>query len=178
MPVHSLRAAMMWRSRQTLQRAPTNAKGSCKFAVVKLGRGRRLRSPVKPSNTGNTLEDARNDAITMNKCAFALFDEARSTGDDRILPHYMRIYSASLQLRLKSEKLAREEAERRGVLVNKHEICEKIRRCLDAVLKRLRRLPQETGPQCNPAQPHMALAILQHAVDEILLTGQKALRDL
>lgn len=64
------------------------------------------------------------------------------------------------------------------VLVNKHEICERIRRRMEAVLERLRRLPQESGPQCNPAQPHMALAILQRAVDEILLTGQKALTDL
>ncbi len=173
MPVTSLAAAKMWRSRQTLQRAPTNAKGNCKFDVAKLGRGRRLRSRAVPSNTGNSLEDARCDAITMNKCAFALFEAAKATGNDELLPRYIRIFMVSHQLRMKAERMAREEAQRRGVLVNYHAIMAKVRRCLDTVLKRLRRLPQESGPQCNPHDPVRAYEILQRAVDEILLTDNR-----
>jgi hypothetical protein len=177
-PTHSLRAATVWRDANARQRAPTHAKGNCNFAVVKLGRGRRTRQPREPSNTGNSLEDARCDAITMNQCAFALFEEAMAAGDDERLPRYMRIYLTSHQLRMKAERMAREEMERRGVLVNKQLAFEHCRRCLDAVLKRLRRLPQESGPQCNPQDPHMAFTILQRAVDEILLAGQAALTDL
>ena len=177
-PTNSLRAADKWRDANARQRAPTNAKGNCKFAVEKLGRGRRLRSQVEPSNTGNTLEDALADSITMNKCAFALFEEARAAGDDGRLSHYIRIYSASLQLRLKAEKMAREEMERRKVLVNMEEARAVCRRCLNSVLKHLRRLPQESGPQCNPQDAMMAYNVLQRAVNEILLTGQQALTDL
>lgn len=62
----------------------------------------------------------------------------------------MRIYLATLKNRFMAERMAREELERRKVLVNKQHIVDYCRRLLDAVLKRLRRLPDETGPQCNP----------------------------
>ena len=114
MPVASLRAAKLWRRRQTLMRAPTTGSKSCKFAVEKLGRGRRLRSPLEPSNTGSSLEDALNDAIAVNQGAFALFEEARAAGGDDRLAYYLRIYSKSLELRLKAEKMAREAGKLSG----------------------------------------------------------------
>ena len=79
---------------------------------------------------------------------------------------------------LKAEKLAREEMERREVLVNKYDASAMVRRLVDAVLRRLRRLPDEYGPQCNPQDPVMAYNILQDAVNEILLAGQEAIRGL
>ena len=178
MPLTSLRAAKQWRDRQPLMRAPTTGRTNCKFTVVKLGPGRRLRSRVRPSRTGNTLEDLLNDATYMNMEAFTLVDEAMLAGDDNRIAHYMRVYLASLNMRLKAEKMAREEMERRGVLVNANVMTEKIRRCMNAVLTRLRRLPQECGPQCAPQDPVRAYEILQRAVDEILLAGQQALRGL
>lgn len=178
MPLTSLRAAKQWRDRQPLMRAPTNGRRNCKFAVVKLGPGRRLRSRVRPSRTGNTLEDILNDAAYMNMEAFTLVEEARFEGDENRLALHMRVYLASLHMRLKAEKLAREEMERRKVLVNMEEACAVCRRCIDAVAKRLRRLPQEVGPQCNPPDAMLAYNVLQRAVDEILMAGQKALRDL
>ena len=51
-------------------------------------------------------------------------------------------------------------------------------RLLDAVLKRLRRLPDETGPQCNPQNPLMGYEVLKRAVDAVLEAGLNALRDL
>ena len=178
MPVSSLRAAEQWRSKQILVRAPTNGRNNCKFAVLKMGRGRRLRKRVEPSNTGNTLEDLLNDATYMNKEAFMLVDVAMLGGDANLTGHYMRIYLASLHMRLKAEKLAREEMERREVLVNKYDASAMVRRLVDAVLRRLRRLPDEYGPQCNPQEPVMAYNILQDAVNEILLAGQEAIRGL
>ena len=79
---------------------------------------------------------------------------------------------------LKAEKLAREEMERREVLVNKYDASALVRRLVDAVLRRLRRLPDEYGPQCNPQEPVMAYNILQGAVNEVLLAGQEAIRGL
>lgn len=77
-----------------------------------------------------------------------------------------------------AERMAREELERRKVLVNKQHIVDYCRRLLDAVLKRLRRLPDETGPQCNPQNPLMGYEVLKRAVDAVLEAGLNALRDL
>ena len=176
-PTRSLTAADRWREARGLRRAPTNG-ATCKFAVVKLGRGRRLRRPVQPSHTGNTLEDLLNDATYMNKQAFTHLEEARLEGNDNRIALYMRVYLASLHMRLKAEKLAREEMERRRVLVNMEEARAVCRRCLDAVAKRIRRLPQEVGPQINPQQPVLAYEILQRAVNEVLVAGQDAIRGL
>jgi hypothetical protein len=178
MPVSSLRAAKHWRDRQPLMRAPTNGKKNYTLAVVKLGRGRRVRRRVEPSNTGNTLEDLLNDATYMNKEAFTLVDVAMLGGDANLTAHYMRIYLSSLHMRLRAEKGAREEMERREVLVNKYDASALVRRLVDGVLRRLRRLPDEYGPRCNPQEPVMAYKILQEAVNEILLAGQEAIRGL
>lgn len=57
-------------------------------------------------------------------------------------------------------------------------IVEPCRRAIHAMSKRLRRLPQESGPLCNAQEPLRAVAILQRAADEILLAGQQALTEL
>ena len=101
-----------------------------------------------------------------------------NAGDIAAISPLISIHSRSLLLYFKAESAYRAELERCGVLVNKDVITEHCRRCLGAVLKHLKRLPQESGPQCNPNEPHFAFTILQREVDEILLTGQKALTDL
>ena len=68
----------------------------------------------------------------------------------------------------------------RSVICNRHgeRVHHTVRRCMNAMLKKLGILPHETGPQINPQQPVLAYELLQRAVNEILLTGQQALRDL
>jgi hypothetical protein len=173
-PTNSFRAADLWRENRGEKRAPTN--GACKFADEPRGKGRPPKAR-KPSQTGDSLQDALNNSIAVADGAFEDYEYARV---NKLASRSIRLseHNKAIDSRLKAEKAYREELERRGILVNKHEITEKIRRCMDAVLKHLKRLPQESGPQCNPQDPIMALTILQRAVDEILLTGQKALHDL
>lgn len=74
--------------------------------------------------------------------------------------------------------MARQEQERRKVPVNKQHILDYCRRCMEAVIKRLRRWPDESGPQCNPQNPVMGYEVLKRAVDAVLEAGQNALGDL
>ncbi len=64
------------------------------------------------------------------------------------------------------------------MLVNKHEIIERVRRSMEAVTKRLKRLPVESAQQCNEQDPHRALAVLERAVNEVMETARRALLDL
>lgn len=156
--------------------APTNGNPK-RIAPKKM----RLRSPRKPANlrfTGDSLLDALNSSIYVRKAAFDLLEDAMNAGDIPAISPLISIHTRSLLLYFKAESAYRAELERRGVLVNKDVITEHCRRCLDAVLKSLKKLPQESGPQCNPQEPHFAFTILRRAVDEILLKGQKALQDL
>ena len=116
--------------------------------------------------------------IAANEHAFELFEDAVARGEDAHLGTYIRLHTATMMTRLKGERMVREEQERRKVLVNKHHILDFCRRLLDAVLKRLRRLPDETGPQCNPQNPVMGYEVLKRAVDAVLEAGQNALTDL
>ena len=176
-PTNSLRAADNWRDANARQRAPTNAKRDCKFAVVERIPRRKFLTILKPSNTGDSLLDVLNNCITVANCAFEEFDHARinnlPTMSARISDH-----SSALIAFFKVEKMYRQEQERQSVLVNKHDILAMVRRCMDAVLKRLRRLPQECGPQCASQDPVRSYEILQRAVDEVLVAGQDAIRNL
>lgn len=155
MPTHSIQAAVRWRECQPQMRTPTNGKAA-NWVVPPAQVMRRKR--YVPVDTGDSLQDALTTAIFANNAAFDLFEEARLRGDeDGRLAYYMRIYLASLMTRIKAERMAREEMERRGVLVNKHRILDYCRRIMEAVIKRLRRLPDECGAQCNPQNPVMGL---------------------
>ena len=80
--------------------------------------------------------------------------------------------------RFKAEKLYREELERRGVLLNQQAVVEKCRRCMDAVLRKLRRLPAQYGAQCGGRDAIQCVEILEDAVNEILAAGREALAEL
>jgi hypothetical protein len=88
------------------------------------------------------------------------------------------IHSKALVLTLTAEKMAREEMERRKILVPKEQMIELGRRTLGEVARRLKRLAGESGPQCNPDTPLMAVKVLERAVNEILLAAQKATQEL
>ena len=176
LPTHSIQAALRWRESRPPMRAATNGKaGNWVVPLADLRRRKRR----TPSDTGNSLQDALATSIFANNAAFELFEEAKARGDeDGRLGYYMRIYLSTTMTRMKAERMGREEMERRKVLVNRHYIVECCRRCLEAVIRRLRRLPDETGPQCNPQNPVMGYEVLKRAVDAVLEAGQNALRDL
>lgn len=172
-PTNSLKAADRWRESRGQKRAATN-KGDERMEKVAAGRPRAIK---RPSKTGDSLLDALNNAIAVADGAFEEYELARvgklPTRSARLSEH-----NKALDARLKAEKAYREELERRGVLVMKTEITEKCRRGLDSVLRRLNKLPQECGPQCNPSEPLMAVTVLQRAVDEIKGSAQMAMSEL
>lgn len=173
-PRNSLKAADLWRENRGEKRAPTN-KGDCKVADEKW-KGRPMKAH-RPAKTGDSLQDALNNAIAVADGAFIAYEAARInhsvTQSIRLSEH-----SKALDARLKAEKAYREELVRRQALVPKSEIVDRCRRCMETVLRRLKKLPQEQGPQCNPENALMAVTILEREVNEIINSGHNALNDL
>lgn len=171
MPMSSFEAADKWRKQRELRRAPTNSKFAVGEKEAKAKKNAKVR---KLKSSGDSLYDALQAAILVHEGAFEDYELARldSSGSRsaRLSEH-----NKALEARLKAEEAYRKESERRGILVPKAEIIEMARRCIDAVLRRLRKLPQEQGPQCNPSEPLMAVKILEREVGEIISAGQRAL---
>ena len=170
-PVNSLRAATLWRKARGRKRAPTN---SGLNLDPKPGRPK---NPAKPSKSGDSLLDALHNAIAAADDAFEDYQAAR-------LAHSMErssalsIHNKALDQRFKAEKAYREEQERRNILVPRQEIIEICRRAMDQVLRALRKLPTETGPQCNPTDALLARNTLEREVNKIISIGHKALTEL
>lgn len=133
-----------------------------------------MRQPVK---TGDGLDDALACSIMVCDGAFADYEYARVNGlGSRMLR--LTEFNKALDSRLKTEKAYRMEQLRRGTLVDKIEITEMCRRCLDSVLRRLKKLPQEKGPQCNPQDSLRAVRILEAEVASIIQLGQDVINGL
>ena len=64
--------------------------------------------------------------------------------------------------------------ERRRVLIQLAEAQDLTRRGYDIILSRLRCLPQNVAPRCNPANPHLAIAILEAECVEIIADARRA----
>jgi len=173
MPTTNLRACKLWWDRRQKSREPTNAKEPQKPE----GKRGRPRIASQPADTGDSLEDSLRDAITIEKDAFRAYQDALSR-ESKTTSSRLSEFNKAHRGRMDSERLYREELERRGVLVNKQVMSDKIRRCMEPMIRRLRKLPSEGGPQCNEQDPLRAVTILQGMVDEILVAGQEGLRDL
>lgn len=171
-PVDTVEGATAWRKANASKRAPT-INDEVKPEPV---RGRPPKT-IPPSKSGDSLLDALNNSIACSDAAFKAYQKAAagnlSTQSVRLSEH-----SKATQARLQCEKSYREEQERRGVLVVKNEIVERCRRSMEAVLRRLNKLPGESGPQCNEQEPLKAVTILQRAVNEIKQAAQAAFHDL
>lgn len=172
-PLNSLRAADLWRENRGHKRNRTDAEGISKFADEPKAKGR-PQTPRKPADTGDSLLDALNNAIAVANGAFEDYEYARvqklATRSIRLSEH-----NKAIEARLKAEKAYREELERRGILVNKHEITDLCRRSIDGVLRRFKKPPDEQGPQCNPQNPLVARGILQNEVNALTSVGRKAI---
>lgn len=173
MPCSSLKIAAKWRSMRPIRRASTKGP-AVNLQFPPKGKPRKKSAPA---NTGDSLEDALKDAQTICKDAFTAYQDALSNGDIQTSARLSE-FNKALDGRLKAEKAAREEQERRGILVPKAVITESVLRSIETIIRRLNRLPQEAGPQCNPDNPLMATTILQRSVDEIKTAAQAAMRDL
>jgi hypothetical protein len=136
-----------------------------------------VRKIARLERTGDSLYDALMAAIYVSDQAleeYVLACEGNSPSRSVRLSEHNK----ALDARLKAEKAYREELERRGVLVDRNESFQVARMAIEAVLRRLKRLPVEVGPQCNPGDPAMATKVLSREVEEIIRSGAKEINGL
>lgn len=132
---------------------------------------------VNVKKTGDSLLDALNNAIYV---ADKAFEEYMMACENNLPTRSLRLseHNKALDGRLKAERSYREELERREVLVDKHEVLQTARVAIEAVLRSLKRFPQEIGPQCNPDNPMMATKVLEREVAGVIATGAKEIHGL
>jgi hypothetical protein len=157
---------------------PRAAEKSRKATTKPVGRSKGPPEPEKPAlppipvESGDSLLDGLNAAIHAHKVSHILFDHACRM-DSHMISARLSEHTRALTARFTAEESYRKEMQIRGVLVDKGIVFQSARQAIEAVLKRLRRLPIEVGPQCNPQESLRATKILQKAVDEIALVGNK-----
>lgn len=157
---------------------PKAAEKTRKASTNPVGRSKGPPEPEKPVlppipvESGDTLLDALSAAIHAHKVAQLLFDHSCRT-DSHMISARLSEHTRALTARFTAEESYRKEMQIRGILVDKGIVFQTARQAIEAVLKRLRRLPIEAGPQCNPQESLRATKILQKAVDEITLVGNK-----
>jgi len=128
--------------------------------------------PARAEKSGDSLLDALNAAIHVHEVSLSLFDYACKHSPITI-PARLSEHTRALTARFTAEESYRKELQHRKVLINKDEAFQTARQVVEAILKRLRRMPIEVGPQCNPQESLRATKILQKSVDEIIATGSK-----
>lgn len=170
MPINTLRAAKLWRDRDIKKREATNSK-TANLQSKKRGRPKGL---PKPAQTGDALGDILTNSRITADAAFQEYHAAETQNQAVLLSNHTKASEALVKI----ERMVREEQERRGLLVNKQQILDGVRRAIEAMTKRLKKLPQEIGPQINEHEPLKAVTILQRACDEIMDSGKEALRGL
>ncbi len=171
-PKTTFKAFDQWMKDRGQKRAPTGGRPASKFADERLiGKPKK---PKKPSKTGDSLLDALTNTILVADGAFEDYEWARvnklGSRSARLSEH-----NKAIDARLRAEKAYREEMERRKLLVPITEATDLCRRSIEAVLRRLKKLPDEQGPQCNPQNPLLARQILQAEVNTIIAVGRKAI---
>ena len=186
MPTATFRAADRWRANRALRREPTNGKWKQEsLAVRDCGIGNLSEKEIQariaklnpPAKTGDSLLDMLNSAWFMAKQAFNAYIEASQRGSVNTSARLSEHCKAT-KLAMKAETAYRVELERRGILVDKHVAMQESRMAIEAVVRRLKRLPIEVGPQCNPGNPLLATKVLEREVASILAAGAKAIHDL
>src|SRR4026209_598186 len=122
----------------------------------------------------NSLDDTLRKAITASDEAFRLLAEAMLEDRDNKISVRLTVFNKAQEGLFKPETAYREEMERRRVLIPLAEAQDLTRRGYDIILSRLRCLPQNVAPRCNPANPHLAIAILETECVEIIADARRA----
>lgn len=191
-PLNSIRAAELWWEKRILKRAPTTGPNVGKFAdkvqsraeepdplepIDGVKRRGRPITPNKPSRSGDSLRDALNNAITVQERAFQQVEKALINGASS-MSALLHVHTKALEARFMAETAYREELERRGLVIDRTIMNEMVRRTMEPVLRRIRRLPQERGPECYESGSAInAVNILEKEVNSIIKIGRKALED-
>ena len=122
----------------------------------------------------NSLDDTLRKAITASDEAFRLLAEAMLEEKDSKISVRLTVFNKAQEGLFKAETAYREEMERRRVLIPLSEAKDLFRRGYDIILSRLRCLPQNVAPRCNPVNPNLAIAILETECAEIIADARPA----
>ena len=122
----------------------------------------------------NSLDDTLRKAITASDEAFRLLAEAMLEDKDSKISVRLTVFNKAQEGLFKAETAYREEMERRRVLIPLAEAQDLTRRGYDIILSRLRCLPQNVAPRCNPVNPHLAIAVLETECAEIIADARRA----
>lgn len=121
----------------------------------------------------NSVDGALANAIEANEESFRLLKEAMIEGRDNKIGVRLAVFNKASENRFKAETAHREELERRRILVPLSEVMDLTRRGYDVILSRLRCLPQNVAPRCNPANPHLVMVILETECAEIIADARR-----
>jgi len=167
MPTNSIKAAKEWRKKRGIRRRPTNNSSAMLRIIAK-----KKVDAVAVPRTGDTLWDALQSTILVQEQAFEMVQDAIASRDAWNMTTLLGVHNKAVEARMKAEEAYREELERRNVLVPWNEATELMRKGLDVILNRLRRLPQK-AQACNTSQPLIAFEVLQEESESIIAAARQ-----
>jgi hypothetical protein len=121
----------------------------------------------------NSLDGARANAIEAHEESFRLLKEAMIEGRDNKIGVRLAVFNKAQEGRFRAEQAYREEMERQKVLIPLAQAMDVARRGYGIILSRLRCLPQNVAPRCNPANPHLVMVILETECAEIIADARR-----
>jgi len=170
-----------WRFANTTKRATTSPKQIAKLIAEE--NSSEVRTPGKRYSakkadgyrlpSGDSLNNALNNAIEASEEAFRLLKEAMIEEKDQKISARLAVFNRSSENRFKAETAYREELGRRRILIPLAEAKEIARRGYEVIIQRLNALPQNVAQRCNPTDPDRAITVLESECTAILADAQK-----
>jgi hypothetical protein len=182
-PVDSFENARLWREAYASSKAPTKSQRIARQLAEKEPsseanrRGNGNSGPKKnrqPNAPADRFTNALDSTVQAQEEAWRLLQEAMIEGRDSKIMVRLTVHTRAVEARIRAAAQHREELERRRILIPLTEAMDLTRRGYDIILSRLRCLPQNVAPRCNPTNPHLAIAILEAECTEIIADARRA----
>jgi len=180
-PTDTFENSRAWRFANTTKRATTSPKQIAKLIAEE--NSSEVRTPGKIYSakkadgyrlpSGDSLNNALNNAIEASEEAFRLLKEAMIEEKDQKISARLAVFNRSSENRFKAETAYREELGRRRILIPLAEAKEIARRGYEVIIQRLNALPQNVAQRCNPTDPDRAITVLESECTAILADAQK-----
>jgi hypothetical protein len=186
MPLTSYEAADLWRDTHASSKASTNP---IRIARV-IGEENECEPsihhdpPKRPSNnkpsdgkslSENTLEDALINAREAANEAWRLLRESMIEGRASKIQVLLNIHNKAVEARFRAESAYREGLERQKILIPLSEAQSMVKKVVGVIVSRLNAFPQNAASRCNPANPYIAMTVLEDECAAILKDAQQAL---
>jgi hypothetical protein len=180
-PIHSFRAARLWRDAYARQRPPTDRKQL--ELLVADNKPSKTESPRKKPFQGiidrsclpsDPLKLAVNSARWAEQKVSILLRQASEERDDSKIFLLLIAYNKALEGRLNTEKLCRAEIEHRQNLISIKVAGELAARGLNVMISRIVALPKKNGSLINPRDSAQATAVLRDECTNLILDAKKS----